>query len=113
MKAPLPPDEELQQTVIQLKRTKEELNWKTALLEAQANSSIDGILVVDQQGRKILQNQRFVDLLKTPQHIADEKANKNQLRWVTDMAKNPEQFVKKVLYLYAHPDEISRDEIEL
>jgi two-component system, cell cycle sensor histidine kinase and response regulator CckA len=103
----------LQTEVVEHTRAEEELQWKTAFLEAQVNSSIDGILVVDREGKKSLQNQRFVDLLKIPQHLADEKANENQLRWVTDMTKNPEQFVKKVLYLYAHPDETSRDEIEL
>jgi PAS domain S-box-containing protein len=91
----------------------QQLQWKTAFLEAQVNSSIDGILVVDQETKMSLQNQRFVDLLKIPRHIADEKTDENRLRWVTNMTKNPEQFLEKVLHLYAHPDEISRDEIEL
>jgi PAS domain S-box-containing protein len=101
------------QDITEREQAEEELRWKTAFLEAQVNSSIDGILVVDQHGKKILQNQRFVDLFKIPQPIADEKGDENRLRWVTDLTKNPEQFVKKVLYLYAHPDEISHDEIEL
>jgi PAS domain S-box-containing protein len=90
-----------------------ELQWKTAFLEAQVNSSIDGILVVDGQGKKILQNQRLVELLKIPQHIVDDKDYQNQLHWVTDLTKNPKQFIEKVIHLYSHPDEISRDEIEL
>ena len=48
-----------------------ELLWKTAFLEAQLNSSIDGILVVDQQGKKAIQNQRVADLFKIPPAIAD------------------------------------------
>ncbi|MBC8003621.1 MAG: PAS domain-containing protein, partial [Opitutaceae bacterium] len=99
--------------ITERKRAEKELHWKTAFLEAQANSSIDGILVVDPQDRMILQNQRFVDLLKIPGHIMDEKDDENRLRWVTDMTRDPVQFVKKVLYLYAHRDETSRDEIEL
>ena len=55
MKTP-PPDQELRQSVIELKRAKAELEWNTAFLEAQVNSSIDGILVVDAAGKKILQN---------------------------------------------------------
>ncbi len=101
------------QDITARKRTEEELSWKTALLEAQLHSTIDGILVVDQEGKRSLQNQRFVDLFKIPPSIAEEKAGENRLRWLTDMSKNPEQFVKKVLHLYAHPEEISRDEIEL
>ncbi len=69
---------ELRQTVVQLQQTKEELKWKTAFLEAKTNSSLDGILVVDEQGKKILQNQRLTDLLKIPQPIADDKNEEQQ-----------------------------------
>jgi len=104
----------LQIEIAERKRAEEELKWKTAFLEAQVNSSIDGILVVDQNGEETsFQNQRFVDLFKFPPHIVHEKTDENRLRWVTDMTKNPEQFVKRVLHLYAHRDETGRDEIEL
>ncbi|MDR3562662.1 MAG: PAS domain S-box protein, partial [Negativicutes bacterium] len=95
------------------KRAEEELQWKTAFLEAQVNSSIDGILVVDQQGEKLLQNRHMTSLWKIPQHIAGEKVDENQLRMVADSTKNPGPFMEKVIYLNSHPDEISRDEIEL
>ncbi len=112
MKTP-PPDGELRDTVAKLQRAKAELEWQTAFLEAQVNSSIDGILVVDATGKKILQNQRTTDLLRIPREIAKDKADEPQLRWVTNMTKNPGQFFEKVIYLNAHPEEISRDEIEL
>jgi two-component system, cell cycle sensor histidine kinase and response regulator CckA len=102
--------EELEKIVAE--RTSE-LQWKTAFLEAQVNSSIDGILVVDREGKKSIQNQRVADLFKIPPAIADGNDDAAQVRWVTDMIITPEQFVEKVLYLYARPDEISRDEIEL
>ena len=106
-------NEALQVENTERKLTEQELQWKTAFLEAQVNSSIDGIMVVDQYNKKILQNQRTADLLKVPQHIADDKDDKEQLQWVTNMTKNPGQFVEKVVYLYSHQNEISRDEIEL
>ena len=90
-----------------------ELQGKTAFLEAQSNSSIDGILVVDQQGRKILQNQRMSDLMKIPQDIADDRDDEKQLRWVKGRMRNPEQFIEKVAYLNSHRNETGRDEIEL
>jgi PAS domain S-box-containing protein len=99
--------------ITERKRAEEELQRKTAFLEAQVNSSIDGILVVDQNRETSLQNQRFVDLFKMPRHLADAGADVNRLRWVTDLVKNPEQFLERVLHLYAHPNEISHDEIEL
>jgi two-component system cell cycle sensor histidine kinase/response regulator CckA len=90
-----------------------ELQWKTTFLEAQVNSSIDGIMVVDEHGEKILQNQRLADLFKIPPHVADDKSDEKQLQWITDLMKNPVQFIEKVVYLTSHPNEISRDEIEL
>ncbi len=99
--------------ITERKQAEEELRGKTAFLEAQVNSSIDGIVVVDQNQEMSLQNQRFVDLFKLPRHIADEKDNQNRLRWVADLTTNPEQYVKAVRRLYAHPEEISRDEFEL
>ena len=93
--------------------SEEELGAKTAFFEAQAESSIDGILVVDSEDRKIFQNHRLVDLFNIPEHIAEDKDDEKQRRWVMDLMKNPDQFIEKVAYLYSHPDEISREELEL
>ncbi|HEY5043587.1 MAG TPA: response regulator [Verrucomicrobiae bacterium] len=90
-----------------------ELQWKTAFLEAQSNSTIDGILVVNEQGKKIFQNQRTVELFKIPQAVADGTDDAAQVRCVAEMVKDPKKFVEQVSHLYSHPNEISRDEIEL
>jgi PAS domain S-box-containing protein len=94
-------------------RAEAELRLKTAFLEANLNSSPDAILVVDQQGGKVVQNQRMNDVFKIPPHIADNKDDASQARWVTDLTRHPETFIARVRHLYAHPDEIGRDEIEL
>jgi two-component system, cell cycle sensor histidine kinase and response regulator CckA len=106
-------NETLQIEIVDHKRTEKELRGKTAFLEANVNSSIDGILVVDNEGKKILQNQRMIDLWKIPNDIADEKDDANRLHWIVNMTKDPESFAKKVTYLYSRPNEVSRDEIEL
>ncbi|MDB6116875.1 MAG: domain S-box protein [Verrucomicrobiaceae bacterium] len=106
-------NEALHAEVIEHTRAEEELQSKTAFLVAQVNCSLDGILVVDKQGKKTLQNQRMTDMFKMPKAVADDCDDATQLRWVTEMIKNREQFVEKVRHLYAHPDEVSRDEIDL
>ena len=95
------------------KNAEEELRSKTAFLEAQANSTIDGILVVDQDGQRILQNHRLAELLKVPDSILAEKDDRPLLQHVTAAMRDPQQFLRKVTYLYDHPEETSRDEIEL
>lgn len=99
--------------ITSLKKSEEALIHKTALLEAQLNSSIDGITIVDTQGKKILQNQRTVELWKIPQNIADNDNDEAQVQHVVHMTKNPDQFAKKVAHLYKHPNETSLDEVEL
>ena len=99
--------------ITERKQAEEALSQKTALLEAQLNSSIDGILVVDNQGKKILQNQRTVELWKIPKEIADNPDDQMQVDHVMHLTKDPDQFVDQVKYLYSHPNETSRDEIEL
>jgi PAS domain S-box-containing protein len=94
-------------------KNERQLLWKTALFEAQVNSAPDGTLVVDGEGRKILQNERMVELWKIPRPVADEPDDRSERQWVINQVKNPRQFAEKVAYLYAHPDQVSRDELEL
>ena len=101
------------QDITEYRRVGRELLHKTAILEAQLNSTADGILIVDNQGKKIVQNQRTIDLWKIPQPIADNVDDEVQVKHVMRMTKHPERFVEQVNHLYRHPDEISRDEIEL
>ena len=99
--------------VTDAKALEEQLLSKTALLEAQLHSTLDGILIVDNQGRKILQNRQTIDLWKIPKEMEDEVPQQRRLAWITAQTKNPKAFAAKVAHLYDHPDEISRDEIEL
>jgi PAS domain S-box-containing protein len=91
----------------------EELLSKTAFFEAQVNSALDGIMIVDNEGKKILQNQKMVELWNFPEEIADEVDDKRRLEWVAGQVKNPGLFIENVAYLYAHPNEIGHDELEL
>jgi PAS domain S-box-containing protein len=99
--------------ITERKATEEALQWKTAFLEALLDASSDGILVIDGQGKSILQNQRTVDLWKIPQEIVDRKDDEAQARHVLSVVKDPDKFNHQVLYLYSHPNESIRDEVEL
>ena len=99
--------------ITERKLAEAELRWRTALLEAQLEADIDGILVVNSAGKKIRQNRRTQELWKIPREIAEDKDDAAQLNYCTGQTKNPKQFLEKVVYLYSHPDEVSRDEIDL
>jgi len=103
----------LLEVITERKRKAEELRWKTALLEAQMEAAPDGILVVDNQGKKIVQNQRLNQLWKIPQVIAGNREDPVQVEFVSNLTKNPRQFREKITELYSQPDAVNRDEIEL
>ncbi len=89
------------------------LQKKTALLEALINSSIDGILVVDSFGQKLVQNRRTIELWEIPEEVVNDPSGKAQIAHVMHMTKNPQQFVDEIDYLMEHPNETTVDELEL
>lgn len=98
--------------VTERKHAEKELRWKTAFLEALIASSIDGVLVVSDEGKKIYQNQRTLDLWQIPREISEDPDDSRQVQCVMQRVKDPEQFVNEVKRLYDRPNEKSHDEIE-
>jgi PAS domain-containing protein len=92
-------------------QAEDELYWEAILVEAQVDSALDGILVVDSHGEIMHQNQRHRALWKIPAHIAENYTE--QLKFFMKQTKNPDEFLKKVSCLYTHPDEVVRDEVEM
>ncbi|MGD0893192.1 MAG: ATP-binding protein, partial [Terracidiphilus sp.] len=95
------------------RKGEQELRRRTAFLEALVESALDGVLVIDSQGKKILQNQRLIDVLRVPPAIAADPDFSPQLEHVKSVMKDPEKFAEKAHFLINHLDEISRDEVEL
>ncbi|HEY6137762.1 MAG TPA: response regulator, partial [Thermoanaerobaculia bacterium] len=87
--------------------------WKAALLDAQLRASDDGIVVVDELGRKILQNDRLNELWAIPAAIANDEDDRKSVDFIMASIKEPEKFRRRLEHLYAHRTETSRDEIEL
>jgi PAS domain S-box-containing protein len=77
------------ENITERKQAEEQILLKNAFLEAQVNSSLDGKLIVDNEEKKLLQNQRMVDLWNIPQEIADEVDDRRELKLVTSKVKNP------------------------
>jgi PAS domain S-box-containing protein len=94
-------------------KKEEELRWRTAFFEAQVDAALDGVMVVDSEGRKILQNQRLNNLMSTPQEIVEDPNDARQVQFMRSIVKNPDEFEEKVNYLNSHAEAISHDEIEL
>lgn len=89
-----------------------ELQYGKALLEAHNESSLDGILLVDTKGEMLSSNKRFAEIWNMPQQILDDKDDEAALAFALTQLVNPEQFMERVRWMYANPEERSIDELE-
>ncbi len=85
--------------------------YKNMLLEAQLETSLDGILAVDEHGHTILFNKRFGELWNIPHNVLETKDDKDIMNFVLQQLKDPQEFTEKLEFLYDNPDEASREEI--
>jgi len=99
--------------ITERKAAEDALLFQNILLATQQEASIDGLLVVDENARILSYNRRFVEIWDIPARLVEAGMDEPVLQWATSRAANPQQFLEKVLSLYAHPQESSRDEIPL
>ena len=91
--------------ITERKRADEALRLREIQLRAILESTGDGILAVDTEGRRVLQsNRRFAELWKIPQSLVDTGDNQALLDFVREQLSDPDAFLKNVLPLYdIHP----------
>ncbi|MBU1864740.1 MAG: PAS-domain containing protein, partial [Candidatus Omnitrophica bacterium] len=100
-------------TLMQKERKKtEELNRSLSLLSATLESTADGILAVDRQGKIVSFNHRFVQMWNIPAEILESRDDEQALRFVLEQVKSPADFLNKVKSLYGQPQLSSLDVIE-
>ncbi|BAY25203.1 putative two component sensor histidine kinase [Calothrix sp. NIES-2100] len=99
--------------ITQLKQAETALLRGNAILQAQQEASIDGILIIDENRLVASYNRNFAELWQIPATILATNDDRQLLGWVLDQLENPQEFLAKVEYLYQHPQEESRDEILL
>ncbi|MBM4349755.1 MAG: PAS domain S-box protein [Deltaproteobacteria bacterium] len=105
-------NEQLQQKIIERKKAEEEIKHSLSLLNATLESTADGILVVDREGKIERFNGKFVQMWRIPESILASKDDDRALAFVLDQLKDPEGFLKKVRELYNLPEDESYDVLE-
>jgi len=93
------------------KQDQQQLKIKNTVLATQQETSLDAILVVDENSKIVSYNQRFIDLWGIPESILAAGNDAPVLQAVVDQIQDPEAFLAKVRHLYEHRDEKSFDEI--
>jgi diguanylate cyclase (GGDEF)-like protein/PAS domain S-box-containing protein len=97
--------------VTERKQAEESLLFKTALLEAQTETTIDGILAVDESDHIVLTNKQFGLNFGIPDELLNTRDDLIVLKHVTDKVEDPDAFIERVEYLNSHRDEKGRDEL--
>lgn len=101
----------LKQEIIERKRAEEDLLFKNIILSTQHEVSLDGILVVDEESRIISYNQRFLEIWDIPREMMGDENDEYLLQFVKNRILDPDEFLKRVKYLYSKRNEKSREEI--
>ena len=83
-----------------------------SLLNASFESTADGILVIDMEGRITGYNQNFMNMWNIPKDLLESGENKTVIKYVLPQLKNPEEFLTSTQELVDHPARESFDMIE-
>jgi putative nucleotidyltransferase with HDIG domain/PAS domain S-box-containing protein len=95
------------------KNAEEFMRFTNVLLSTQLESSIDGILVVSDEGKVLSYNKKFLDIWSIRAHKAENVIVSTVINMMADKADDSKKFLEKMEYLCADKDEKSRYEVEL
>ena len=84
-------------------RAEEQAHEAMSLLTAAFDSTADGLLVVDRQGKIVRYNERFVRMWRIPPEIVESRDDDRAIQFVLSQLAEPEAFRAKIRQLYADP----------
>jgi PAS domain S-box-containing protein len=98
--------------ITERKQAEEEVKQSLSLLKATLESTADGILVVDREGKIVSYNQRFKQMWRIPQSVIATRDDNEALSFVLNQLKEPDIFLSKVKELYLKPESESYDVLD-
>jgi len=101
------------QDITEQKIAENALIFNNILLFTQQESLNDGILVVNENGKILSFNQRFIKMWDIPSEIIETKSDSIVLQSIINKIKDSKEFIDKVNFLYEAQTEICTDEIIL
>jgi PAS domain S-box-containing protein len=100
------------QDITEQRVTQEELRRSLSLLQATLESTADGILVVDREGRVTMHNTTFARMWRLPEELLATKDDDQLITFVLDQLIDPDVFTSKIRELYDTPWAESFDVLE-
>lgn len=101
---------QLARIAIERSLAQEDLFRSNAMLKAQQEAAIDGILVLDENQRVVSYNQRFCELWQISNSLIQTGDQQFILKWLQSQLEYPQEFIEKIQDLSKHPTQTSYDE---
>ncbi len=86
------------------------MRMSLSILKAQQDATLDGILVVDAQGRVLSYNRRFLEIWGIPETAAASGDDNELLGYAAELVCDWDGFIDLVNHLYEHPHEVRTDD---
>ena len=99
--------------IVTRRRMEQDLLFSNTLLSTQQEVTLDGILVIDDDGKILSWNRRFMDMWPVSSGDLAEKSGERVLRSVLSHLHDPESFQEQVHYFRSHHHESGRDVLHL
>jgi PAS domain S-box-containing protein len=99
--------------ITERKQAEKELRFTNTILSTQSEASLDGILVIDEKGKVVSFNNKFIEIWGIPNDVIASRSDELALKSVLDKLVSPEEFLTRVSYLYQHRNEKSKEEVAL
>ncbi len=99
--------------ITERKKAEAEILHSISLLKATLESTADGILVVGTDGKVRNYNHRFTELWNMPDSDFVDTDTSVLMSFALNQVSDPEEFLKKILYIYSNPRIESFDKIFL
>lgn len=95
-----------------LEISSQELGHSASLLKAALEGTVDGLLVVDTQGKIVTSNSRFAQMWQIPPDVLATKDYAKAIQFVLSQLTDPSGFTQKIQELYSQPQAKSHDTLE-
>lgn len=101
------------QNITQRKQAEKALERSNALLKAQQEAAIEGVLVIDEKRAITSYNRRFCEMWQIPQHLRHAADKDKILNCVLPFIAHPQKVFGQMEYLEENPTLAFRDEVYL
>ncbi len=88
------------------------LGETVSMLRSTIEATVDGIMVTDLEGNRVINNRNLLEMWHAPQALADLNDRYTDREHVLSQVKNPEKYLERSTQIYSSPEENSYDLLE-